>query len=234
MTAAEYARTVAPDEFSWTELAARAYAADPTLVRSLRARPELTRTHRSSRRVDEVAAVMLLVLAPALAVLLTVGGTLNPDGFGYYAAGATVLLSASLVYVLLGWRKSPARFRTRRELGFAWWAAAMGVIGAAVSGAASVTGDAPSLNWARPLAAVFLVLTVIAAGWALAVRRRLRAVVDEQPVPTSYAVVGRLDAMDAAARAAAAEDLRDALAVLERRGVGGDERPAVIDQLAQR
>jgi uncharacterized membrane protein len=234
MSAAEYARTVESDAFSWTELVARAYAADPTLVRSVRARPELTSSHGASRRTDQVAAIALLVVAPALAALLTLGGTLNADAFGYYAAAAIVLILASIVYVLLGWRKSPDRFRTRRELGMAWWAAAVAVVGAVIAGAASVTGDAPSLNWARPLAGVFLALTVAAVGWTFAVRRRLRAVGDEQPVTTSYAVVGRLDAMDASARAAAAGDLRDALAELDRRSVAVGERPAFIDELAQR
>lgn len=232
--ATRYARTVAAHDFSWADLAARAYSAQPDVVTAIRARPEATTTRRQARRFNDIAAILLAVLAPPLACILVILGVANVGSFTVFAVIAAVLILANVVYLLLGWRKSATRFHTGREGVYAWVSAAFGLVGAVITGVASASSEAGSLYWARPLAGLFIAMTVVNVAWALAVRRRLRTMRDDQPVETSYAVLNALKAMDARGRASAADDLRAAVSVLDERGITADgDRPELIRQLTR-
>lgn len=230
--ATRYARTVESHDFSWAELASRAYAAQPEVVRAIRARPESTTTRPQARRFNDTAALVFALLAPPAACILVIIGVANVGSFTVFAVVAAALILANVIFLLVGWRKSATRFHTGREGVYAWVAAAFGIIGAAITGVASASSEEASLYWARPLAGLFIAMTVVNIAWALAVRRRLRTMRDDQPVETSYAILNAVKAMDAGRRASAADDLRAAVVVLDERGITADgDRPELIRQL---
>jgi hypothetical protein len=219
-TATDYARTVDAAAVDWTALQAAAYARYPTVLGALRARGRpVVRPERSRWAPARGVAGFVVLLAPLLLPgLVAIGERLDaPEAC---TAVAVALSVAHLVLRVAQWRgvrrdgvPSPG------EALYAWFAAAFGLI--AVGFALLPALLRLDRAWSLAASAVFLLVAVANAAWAVQVRR-LHVLARDPASGLSVRhgdVEAEFRALPRADREAIGADLRSARAVLEQRGI---------------